>query len=376
MPKDKVLIISKPLNHKGGVTNYYNLFFKKFNSEVIQLKHHAIGSRTCLYYYPIIKKILYPIYYIFDVFKYIFLLIFNDKIKIIQVSPSLIPLPLIRDGILVIFAKLLGKKVIVFYRGWKLPTLHSIKSKPLLKKIFNNVFQRHTQQVVLANAFKNDLEELYDKQTNTIVVTTTAIDKDEIIYSDKSFVYKDKINVLFLGRIQDYKGIQELIKSIIIIYNLNLLDKFKFIIAGYEGKKGYIEKLKEILNNNNIPSKLISFPGKMVGIEKFKLYASSDVYVLPSYTEGCPNSALEALSSGLFSITTNVGALNDIINEVNGILVNVKDEQQIVDALKYVLKNIHVLKNRKNISESSILKFDITQITKNFDKLYQKLLDN
>jgi len=154
------------------------------------------------------------------------------------------------------------------------------------------------------------------------------------------------------------------------------LDKFKFTIAGYEGEKGYIKKLEEILNDNNIPSKLISFPGKIVGIEKFKLYASSDIYVLPSYTEGCPNSVLEALSSGLFSITTNVGALNDIINEVNGILVNVKDEQQIVDALKYVLKNIHVLKNRKKISESSILKFDITQITKNFDKLYQKLLNN
>ena len=83
-----------------------------------------------------------------------------------------------------------------------------------------------------------------------LLLLLPAIDKDEIIYSDKSFVDKDKINVLFLGRIQDYKGIQELIKSIIIIYNLNLLDKFKFIIAGYEGEKGYIKKLKEILNNN------------------------------------------------------------------------------------------------------------------------------
>ena len=48
------------------------------------------------------------------------------------------------------------------------------------------------------------------------------------------------------------------------------------------------------------------------------------MYILV-YTEG-PNSLLEALASGLFCITTRVGALSDlIIPKVNGLFVNVKD---------------------------------------------------
>ena len=110
--KTKVLILTNPLNHEGGVVNYYNLFLKHFEADTIALKHASIGSRAYLFYYPILKRLLYPFYYVFDVIVYILKLLFNPKIKIVQVSPSLIPVPLIRDGLLVLIAKLLGKKVI------------------------------------------------------------------------------------------------------------------------------------------------------------------------------------------------------------------------------------------------------------------------
>ena len=142
MPKNKVLILTNPLNHEGGVVNYYNLFFKHFESNTITLKHGSIGSRAYLFYYPFLKRLLYPFYYVFDVIAYILKLIFNPKIKIVQVSPSLIPVPLIRDGLLILLAKLFGKKVVVFYRGWKLPTFNRISKTKILRTLFNNVFQK------------------------------------------------------------------------------------------------------------------------------------------------------------------------------------------------------------------------------------------
>ena len=136
-----------------------------------------------MFYYPVLKRLLYPFYYFFDVFVYVLKLIADQRIKIIQVSPSLIPVPLIRDGVLILLAKLFGKKVVIFYRGWKLPTYNVIQSKSYIKSLFNWIFQKDTLQVVLASSFKRNLHELHFGKTSNILVTTTAIDKTKIFKS-------------------------------------------------------------------------------------------------------------------------------------------------------------------------------------------------
>ena len=45
MMKNKVLIVSNPLNHEGGIVNYYNLFLKHVKSDDFELQHFVIGSR-------------------------------------------------------------------------------------------------------------------------------------------------------------------------------------------------------------------------------------------------------------------------------------------------------------------------------------------
>ena len=59
MIQKKVLILTNPLNHEGGIVNYYNLFFKNFKSDSILLNHGLIGSRAYLFYYPVLKLIYY-----------------------------------------------------------------------------------------------------------------------------------------------------------------------------------------------------------------------------------------------------------------------------------------------------------------------------
>jgi glycosyltransferase involved in cell wall biosynthesis len=56
---------------------------------------------------------------------------------------------------------------------------------------------------------------------------------------------------------------------------------------------------------------------------------ASDLVVLPSYMEGCPNVLLEAQSCGCPVIATAVGGIPEIVSEENGILIAPRD----VDAL-------------------------------------------
>ena len=369
--KKIVLVISNELNHEGGISSFYETLFKNFSSENFKLKHLKIGSRQYFFNAIVLKRLFYIAYYLFDFSKYIFKLSFNKKIKILQFNPSLIPLPLLRDGIFIIFNKLFFKKrTIIFFRGWKIPTLKKLVENQFYNYFFQKVFLLNNTIIVLAKKFKSDLGPF--RQAKDIHVTTTTIDKNEIIYNyEKS--QGDKLNVLFLSRVQDLKGIDELVEAIILLHQSSLGKDFNFTIAGHESVKGYIDYLKNKLIINNIDQSYFKFTGRVDGEEKFKLFAENDIYILPSYTEGCPNSVLEALSSGLFCITSRAGALPEIINSNNGILIDEINPDNIINALKISFINKDkIFKKRKLISKEAIDRFDIENIIKKLNKIYNQ----
>ena len=82
MRKSRVLIISNPLNHEGGIVNYYNLFFNNFKSNEFEIVHFSIGSRAWLFYYPTLKKVLYLFYLKKLEIACLFKNVFNFKLKI------------------------------------------------------------------------------------------------------------------------------------------------------------------------------------------------------------------------------------------------------------------------------------------------------
>lgn len=65
-----------------------------------------------------------------------------------------------------------------------------------------------------------------------------------------------------------------------------------------------------------------------------QLFRSVDVVVLPSYREGLPKGLIEAASSGLALITTNVPGCRDVVDdEINGLLIPVRDAVALKQAI-------------------------------------------
>ena len=103
--QNKVIITSNPLNHEGGVVNYYNLFFENFNSGDFSLIHVPVGSRMKFFYSSFTKKIVFPFYFFLDIINYLSILVRDRGIRIVQISPSLMPIPLFRDFFLFDFCE-------------------------------------------------------------------------------------------------------------------------------------------------------------------------------------------------------------------------------------------------------------------------------
>lgn len=366
----KVLVTTNPLNHEGGVVNYYRLFFKNFKSDDLILVHLPFGSRMEHFYSAWKKRFLYPFFYFCDFTTFLWRLASDRQIRIVQVSPSLIPVPLLRDALIVLGSKLLRRKVVVFYRGWKENTVYFLKCSPFIRWLFRFVYGRADVTVVLASRFKEDLVEM-GWSPSSIEITTTMYDAKEI--QPARHRSGERPRFLYLGRISHLKGMRELIDAGKILADRGI--DFECVVVGHGDRKGVVEMYESLIRDYGIDN-CFRFLGRLTGNEKYQVYSSSDIYVFPSWSEGCPNSVLEALGSGLFVVSTEVGALRDIIrNGENGKIVRCKDPMHLAETLVSVCKNIEEIRNKRQaIQKDAEAHFESKIIIKQFTKIYSRLI--
>lgn len=66
---------------------------------------------------------------------------------------------------------------------------------------------------------------------------------------------------------------------------------------------------------------------------------SLDVFVMPSFTEGTPNSIVEAMACGKPIIASEVGGISDMIGDESGILVPAGDMSALTEAMLRLAKD-------------------------------------
>ncbi|UNH38217.1 glycosyltransferase family 4 protein [Moellerella wisconsensis] len=146
----------------------------------------------------------------------------------------------------------------------------------------------------------------------------------------EKFKFKKKeknntFNFLFVGRLIQDKGINELIDAFKLLNN----NKYKchLYIAGEidENNRTAISS-EQFKKWQLIPN--ITWLGSVNDMPK--IYNSCDCIVLPSYSEGLPRSLIEAGAMGLPAIASDIPGCNDIIsNDFNGYLCKVKDSNSL-----------------------------------------------
>lgn len=108
-----------------------------------------------------------------------------------------------------------------------------------------------------------------------------------------------------------------------------------------------------------------------------RIYSLLDIFVISSITEGLPMVLLEALASRKPVISTNVGAIAQVIeHEVNGLFVEPGNIEQLADAIKTLLDNKYqsVTLAQRGYEKVSMYFSSKTMADKYID-VYQKLME-
>ena len=217
-------------------------------------------------------------------------------------------------------------------------------------------------RIVINLKAKNDIIDFYklhnvnDKLINNIEVIQNGIELTQNSYSNKN---ESIIKIGFIGRWSTEKRPElflEIAKRI-----KAKVSNIEFVMAG-TGMKSNID----LINNAEV-----TFLGEITEKEKMNdLYNSLHFVLITSVYEGFPMVMMEAMSHGVIPISTNVGGINEhIIHNENGLLINEKYEDEIVNSFcNQILNLIENSKDRDRISKSA---FDYASKHFGIDKFNQ-----
>ncbi len=174
------------------------------------------------------------------------------------------------------------------------------------------------------------------------------------------------IHVSSLGKEKNVPGIVRVFKKFHAIH-----PDTKLNIIWDEESKEFLEKLKEEPFSEELGIFII---GKKTGKELVKLLQQADAFILFSNYENLPCVMLESFSCGLPVIGTRVGDVPEYINEKNGILIEAKNETQLLEAMEKVFANKGKY-NPEEIRNMVVNKVSPAAVSKQFTDIYKMVLE-
>lgn len=222
---------------------------------------------------------------------------------------------------------------------------------------------RHKIEVIYKKGSCNgvDIEGMNKKQFKSI---SNEIRKDLKIPND-DFIF------LFVGRITQDKGINELIKSFELLHK-DYQDIHLLICGNNDQMRCHEldERVKKLLDKKQIGN--MHYLGRQNPIEPY--FHLSNALVVPTHREGFGNVFIEAAASKKPSITCNVtGAKDAVINERTGLLVS---KGSIIE-LKGKMRELYLNREKATrLGEHGFYNVTENYDRKSFYKYYLELYEN
>ncbi|WP_099364936.1 glycosyltransferase family 4 protein [Sphingobacterium sp. 1.A.4] len=198
-------------------------------------------------------------------------------------------------------------------------------------KIF---FKKASFVLTVADFFTDYVNDIAKRKIASNIRPMIKLGEQNIVWN-RSYSDGKNLEILFIGRMTNDKGVIELIHSISQLNRKGIIVKANLI-----GDGEYINELKDLSNNLGLHD-LIHFKGPLFDKEEIiKYYLDADLFVLPTYHEGFPRTLYEAMILGIPIITTFVGGISSVmIDKFNCLRIEEKSIESLENGILFAIDN-------------------------------------
>lgn len=184
-----------------------------------------------------------------------------------------------------------------------------ITRKPLRVLHYGNINGRDTQWFSRRQTVADSTKQPVTAVDDAAMETFRAQQRQHLGFAPDDFVF------IFIGRIINDKGMQELCKAMQALAKRH--PELRLLLVG-NMEQG--DAIPEDVRQFFLTDKTVKYVGAQYDVRPFLMAA--DALVFPSYREGFPNVPMEAGAMGLASIVTDINGSNEIIKDgLNGKII-------------------------------------------------------
>ncbi len=244
------------------------------------------------------------------------------------------------------------------------------KIKPLIDAKRFNEFPNFLKSLDAYHCVSNNMVdelEKFDIDRGKAFVNYPSIDSEKFEYSlEYSFNPNEQVKIISVGRLHWKKGIDIALLALSKLKKQGHFFKYYLVGDGFE-----FEKLKFMSKNLNLENEVV-FLGYKSSVEVSQLLKESDLFLLPSYSEGLSNSALEAMCCGIPVVSSRAGGMNEAIDDdQNGFLFDLGDVDGLYLKLKAIFENTYDLEaTRMNAHNTVKERFELKIQSEKFKQFY------
>lgn len=264
-----------------------------------------------------------------------------------------------RNSVLLCIGKLFNKKVLLHIHGGLFEEFYRSHSRYVTW-----VCRSADALVTVSSSFENMLRNY--ELNERIYRLPNCVEYPKTCRTDQCH---DKLRLVFVGRINEMKGIYDVLDCLY-KYKNRLQDKVELHIGGV----GDEVRFQKVINDYDISSMVI-LHGWVKGDEKVKLFCSSDVFIHPSYFESFGIAILEAMSYGLPVITTLIGGIPDLFEDKkSGIAVTPGNVDEICNAILCFVNNRELILQMGSHGREIARQFTPSNIEQQLQNIYTKCI--
>ncbi len=183
-----------------------------------------------------------------------------------------------------------------------------------------------------------------------------------------------KLNIVFAGIMQPYKGPQTLLQALYYLHQKKI--DFTCTFAGDSTDAAFLERFQQGVHDAGLDEK-VRLVGKLNREELRQLYFQCNVLVFPSLVdETFGMSQVEAMAAGLVVISTGTGGADEIIEQDVTGLKFPKEDANTLASYCYVLSRDSNRCERlaKAGQEAALTRFNVRESTYKIERIFNKMI--